>query len=84
MEDRYSYKPHLQMRKTEIGPLDQSHLKNAVGCSRSTTPLPRNPLPRRVDSGRKNRLSFPWFGMDIGGTLVTWVYFETRHGGSFL
>uniref|UniRef100_UPI003AAFC1C6 pantothenate kinase 1-like n=1 Tax=Centroberyx gerrardi TaxID=166262 RepID=UPI003AAFC1C6 len=29
-----------------------------------------------MDSGRKNRPPFPWFGMDIGGTLVKLVYFE--------
>nr|XP_060624736.1 pantothenate kinase 1 isoform X1 [Anolis sagrei ordinatus] len=33
---------------------------------------------RRVDSGRKNRPPFPWFGMDIGGTLVKLVYFEPK------
>ncbi|XP_042316463.1 pantothenate kinase 1 isoform X2 [Sceloporus undulatus] len=37
-------------------------------------PRPR----RRVDSGRKNRPPFPWFGMDIGGTLVKLVYFEPK------
>ncbi|CAL8306486.1 unnamed protein product [Boreogadus saida] len=31
---------------------------------------------RRTDSCRKNRPPFPWFGMDIGGTLVKLVYFE--------
>ncbi|KAJ7324166.1 hypothetical protein JRQ81_017186 [Phrynocephalus forsythii] len=33
---------------------------------------------RRMDSGRKNRPPFPWFGMDIGGTLVKLVYFEPK------
>ncbi|XP_075047457.1 pantothenate kinase 2, mitochondrial isoform X1 [Mixophyes fleayi] len=32
----------------------------------------------RLDSLRKNRPPFPWFGLDIGGTLVKLVYFEPR------
>ncbi|XP_063040151.1 pantothenate kinase 2, mitochondrial-like [Engraulis encrasicolus] len=31
---------------------------------------------QRMDSLKKNRPPFPWFGMDIGGTLVKLVYFE--------
>ncbi|XP_051837575.1 pantothenate kinase 1 isoform X2 [Antechinus flavipes] len=47
------------------------------------TPLHDSPakkcrLRRRMDSGRKNRPPFPWFGMDIGGTLVKLVYFEPK------
>ncbi|XP_004583428.2 pantothenate kinase 1 isoform X1 [Ochotona princeps] len=48
-------------------------------------PLPQHDSPakkcrlrRRIDSGRKNRPPFPWFGMDIGGTLVKLVYFEPK------
>ncbi|KAG9469781.1 hypothetical protein GDO78_019680 [Eleutherodactylus coqui] len=40
-----------------------------------------NSVPRarpRLDSLRKNRPPFPWFGLDIGGTLVKLVYFEPR------
>ncbi|XP_036429850.1 pantothenate kinase 2, mitochondrial isoform X1 [Colossoma macropomum] len=33
---------------------------------------------QRTDSLRKNRPPFPWFGMDIGGTLVKLVYFEPK------
>nr|XP_023651784.1 pantothenate kinase 3-like isoform X2 [Paramormyrops kingsleyae] len=31
-----------------------------------------------ADSPRKSRPPFPWFGMDIGGTLVKLVYFEPK------
>ncbi|XP_029465701.1 pantothenate kinase 1 isoform X2 [Rhinatrema bivittatum] len=33
---------------------------------------------RRMDSAKKHRPPFPWFGMDIGGTLVKLVYFEPK------
>ncbi|XP_075420069.1 pantothenate kinase 2, mitochondrial isoform X2 [Tenrec ecaudatus] len=33
---------------------------------------------QRVESLRKNRPLFPWFGLDIGGTLVKLVYFEPK------
>ncbi|TSW48770.1 Pantothenate kinase 3 [Bagarius yarrelli] len=33
---------------------------------------------QRIDSLKKNRPPFPWFGMDIGGTLVKLVYFEPK------
>ncbi|XP_035465575.1 pantothenate kinase 2, mitochondrial [Scophthalmus maximus] len=33
---------------------------------------------RRSDSVKKTRPPFPWFGMDIGGTLVKLVYFEPK------
>ncbi|XP_012367444.2 pantothenate kinase 2, mitochondrial isoform X2 [Nomascus leucogenys] len=32
----------------------------------------------RVESLRKKRPLFPWFGLDIGGTLVKLVYFEPK------
>ncbi|XP_040915978.1 pantothenate kinase 2, mitochondrial isoform X2 [Toxotes jaculatrix] len=32
----------------------------------------------RTDSVKKTRPPFPWFGMDIGGTLVKLVYFEPK------
>ncbi|CAJ1074620.1 pantothenate kinase 2%2C mitochondrial isoform X2 [Xyrichtys novacula] len=32
----------------------------------------------RRDSVKKTRPPFPWFGMDIGGTLVKLVYFEPK------
>nr|KAF6472044.1 pantothenate kinase 2 [Molossus molossus] len=33
---------------------------------------------QRVESLKKNRPLFPWFGLDIGGTLVKLVYFEPK------
>ncbi|XP_078534822.1 pantothenate kinase 2, mitochondrial isoform X3 [Lissotriton helveticus] len=33
---------------------------------------------QRLDSLKKNRPLFPWFGLDIGGTLVKLVYFEPK------
>ncbi|KAH0615746.1 hypothetical protein JD844_026159 [Phrynosoma platyrhinos] len=35
-------------------------------------------LRSRIDSFLKNRPPFPWFGLDIGGTLVKLVYFEPK------
>ncbi|ELW66693.1 Pantothenate kinase 1 [Tupaia chinensis] len=42
------------------------------------SPAKKCRLRRRMDSGRRNRPPFPWFGMDIGGTLVKLVYFEPK------
>ncbi|KPP63538.1 pantothenate kinase 1-like, partial [Scleropages formosus] len=42
------------------------------------SPAKRSRLRRRTESVRKNRPPFPWFGMDIGGTLVKLVYFEPK------
>lgn len=42
------------------------------------SPAKKCRLRRRTDSGKKNRPPFPWFGMDIGGTLVKLVYFEPK------
>ncbi|KAJ3608177.1 hypothetical protein NHX12_025227 [Muraenolepis orangiensis] len=52
-----------------------------TGGSRSSSECcdeeePRLRVRRRTDSCRKNRPPFPWFGMDVGGTLVKLVYFE--------
>ncbi|XP_051968859.1 pantothenate kinase 3-like [Xyrauchen texanus] len=52
--------------------LHQDHVHN------NGSPAKRCRLRRRVDSGKKNRPPFPWFGMDIGGTLVKLVYFEPK------
>ncbi|KAJ6658603.1 hypothetical protein lerEdw1_019991 [Lerista edwardsae] len=35
-------------------------------------------LRPRLDSQRRSRPPFPWFGLDIGGTLVKLVYFEPK------
>ncbi|XP_029449411.1 pantothenate kinase 2, mitochondrial isoform X2 [Rhinatrema bivittatum] len=41
--------------------------------------LPSVPRARQwFESLRKNRPPFPWFGLDIGGTLVKLVYFEPK------
>ncbi|XP_077057304.1 pantothenate kinase 1 isoform X1 [Siphateles boraxobius] len=48
------------------------------GVHNNGSPAKRCRLRRRVDSGKKNRPPFPWFGMDIGGTLVKLVYFEPK------
>ncbi|XP_044069601.1 pantothenate kinase 1a isoform X2 [Siniperca chuatsi] len=40
------------------------------------SPAKRCRLRRRTESVRRSRPPFPWFGMDIGGTLVKLVYFE--------
>ncbi|MGH0152649.1 UNVERIFIED_CONTAM: hypothetical protein FKN15_043530 [Acipenser sinensis] len=42
------------------------------------SPAKKCRIRRRMDSGKKNRPPFPWFGMDIGGTLVKLVYFEPK------
>eukprot|EP00063_Salmo_salar_P038677 XP_014013512.1 PREDICTED: pantothenate kinase 1-like isoform X6 [Salmo salar] len=43
-----------------------------------SSPAKRCRLRRRVESVKRNRPPFPWFGMDIGGTLVKLVYFEPK------
>ncbi|XP_064780495.1 pantothenate kinase 1a isoform X6 [Oncorhynchus masou masou] len=43
-----------------------------------SSPAKRCRLRRRVESLKRNRPPFPWFGMDIGGTLVKLVYFEPK------
>ncbi|KAM4599929.1 pantothenate kinase 1a isoform 1-T1 [Fundulus diaphanus] len=40
------------------------------------SPAKRCRLRRRSESVKRNRPPFPWFGMDIGGSLVKLVYFE--------
>ncbi|KAK7902106.1 hypothetical protein WMY93_018875 [Mugilogobius chulae] len=54
--------------------LHQLHRGDEPDCSGS--PAKRSRLRRRTESVRRNRPPFPWFGMDIGGTLVKLVYFE--------
>ncbi|XP_056658699.1 pantothenate kinase 1 isoform X2 [Monodelphis domestica] len=58
-------RPQTQLQPDGLPPLHDSPAKK---CR----------LRRRMDSGRKNRPPFPWFGMDIGGTLVKLVYFEPK------
>ncbi|XP_063076736.1 pantothenate kinase 3-like isoform X1 [Engraulis encrasicolus] len=54
------------------------HLHHHTDVHNNGSPAKRCRLRRRMDSGRKNRPPFPWFGMDIGGTLVKLVYFEPK------
>nr|XP_020459875.1 pantothenate kinase 3-like isoform X1 [Monopterus albus] len=49
-----------------------------AGRATSDRQMPSSTARRRSDSVRKTRPPFPWFGMDIGGTLVKLVYFEPR------
>ncbi|XP_060943892.1 pantothenate kinase 1a isoform X1 [Limanda limanda] len=50
------------------------HRGEEAECNGS--PAKRCRLRRRTESVRRSRPPFPWFGMDIGGTLVKLVYFE--------
>uniref|UniRef100_A0A8D3BCY9 Pantothenate kinase 3 n=1 Tax=Scophthalmus maximus TaxID=52904 RepID=A0A8D3BCY9_SCOMX len=50
------------------------HRGDDAECNGS--PAKRCRLRRRTESVRRSRPPFPWFGMDIGGTLVKLVYFE--------
>ncbi|XP_002718546.1 pantothenate kinase 1 isoform X1 [Oryctolagus cuniculus] len=55
-----------------------SELQTQPPLPHHDSPAKKCRLRRRMDSGRKNRPPFPWFGMDIGGTLVKLVYFEPK------
>ncbi|KAM3834652.1 pantothenate kinase 1 isoform 1-T1 [Vipera latastei] len=52
--------------------------RSELPLSSHDSPTKKSRARRRMDSGRKNRPPFPWFGMDIGGTLVKLVYFEPK------
>ncbi|XP_039856267.1 pantothenate kinase 1a isoform X1 [Simochromis diagramma] len=52
------------------------HLHRGDDAECNGSPAKRCRLRRRTESVRKHRPPFPWFGMDIGGTLVKLVYFE--------
>ncbi|KAM4607845.1 pantothenate kinase 1a [Polymixia lowei] len=52
------------------------HLHQHDDAECNGSPAKRCRLRRRAESLRRNRPPFPWFGMDIGGTLVKLVYFE--------
>ncbi|XP_078462480.1 pantothenate kinase 3-like isoform X2 [Lampetra planeri] len=47
-------------------------------CSPSKIPRCCAATRKRLDSLRRGRPPFPWFGLDIGGTLVKLVYFEPK------
>lgn len=67
-------------------PVQQQRLRRSSGGAGDSqhhpqshdSPAKKCKLRRRLDSARKNRPPFPWFGMDIGGTLVKLVYFEPK------
>ncbi|XP_033890344.2 pantothenate kinase 3-like isoform X1 [Acipenser ruthenus] len=48
------------------------------GCAPRDRLASNSRTRQRIDSLKKNRPPFPWFGMDIGGTLVKLVYFEPK------
>ncbi|TRY58598.1 hypothetical protein DNTS_015179 [Danionella cerebrum] len=52
----------------------------AAGCCalKERSVSKSTPVIQRLDSTKKSRPPFPWFGMDIGGTLVKLVYFEPK------
>ncbi|TKS85947.1 Pantothenate kinase 1 [Collichthys lucidus] len=52
------------------------HLHRGDDAECNGSPAKRCRLRRRTESVRRSRPPFPWFGMDIGGTLVKLVYFE--------
>ncbi|XP_031171770.1 pantothenate kinase 1a isoform X2 [Sander lucioperca] len=52
------------------------HLHRGDDAECNGSPAKRCRLRRRTESLRRSRPPFPWFGMDIGGTLVKLVYFE--------
>nr|XP_029511468.1 pantothenate kinase 1-like [Oncorhynchus nerka] len=54
------------------------HLQPDHVEANGSSPAKRCRLRRRVESVKRNRPPFPWFGMDIGGTLVKLVYFEPK------
>ncbi|KAK5882712.1 hypothetical protein CesoFtcFv8_021269 [Champsocephalus esox] len=52
------------------------HLHRGEDAECNGSPAKRCRLRKRTESVRRSRPPFPWFGMDIGGTLVKLVYFE--------
>uniref|UniRef100_A0A146ZP36 pantothenate kinase n=2 Tax=Cyprinodontoidei TaxID=8087 RepID=A0A146ZP36_FUNHE len=58
------------------GALEMHHLQRGEEKECNGSPAKRCRLRRRSESVKRNRPPFPWFGMDIGGSLVKLVYFE--------
>ncbi|CAL8302726.1 unnamed protein product [Boreogadus saida] len=82
-EDETPTKP-LRSAREEMTPDDPADepaggtaTTGAPGASSRGASLHR-PGTTRSDSLRRSRPPFPWFGMDIGGTLVKLVYFEPK------
>ncbi|XP_073541632.1 pantothenate kinase 1 isoform X1 [Phyllobates terribilis] len=73
-------------------PPDPLHQRSPPDPLHQGSPAKKSRIRRRLDSGRRSRplayelfryngrpiTPFPWFGMDIGGTLVKLVYFEPK------
>ena len=53
-----------------------SNNSNTNASSSDSTTQPTNTNRRRRYSSKSKKQPFPWFGLDIGGTLVKLVYFE--------
>ncbi|XP_075787099.1 LOW QUALITY PROTEIN: pantothenate kinase 2, mitochondrial [Pelodiscus sinensis] len=76
-----------ERRRREPPPLLPSWRRRSSGGAGAEADSGAGPHPRerggsvsrqRRDSLRKSRPLFPWFGLDIGGTLVKLVYFEPK------
>ncbi|KAG7511378.1 pantothenate kinase 3-like isoform X1 [Solea senegalensis] len=61
-----------------LGSEPHNEAATAAGRATSDRPTSNSTTRRRCDSVKKTRPPFPWFGMDIGGTLVKLVYFEPK------
>ncbi|XP_032087384.1 pantothenate kinase 1 isoform X3 [Thamnophis elegans] len=68
---------HNGFHAPPAGYAEASHPLHLLSSSHDS-PTKKSRARRRMDSGRKHRPPFPWFGMDIGGTLVKLVYFEPK------
>ncbi|XP_014845128.1 PREDICTED: pantothenate kinase 2, mitochondrial isoform X1 [Poecilia mexicana] len=56
----------------------QNEAAESAGRATSERRTSNSTAWHRRDSFKKTRPPFPWFGMDIGGTLVKLVYFEPK------
>ncbi|KAI5606792.1 pantothenate kinase 2, mitochondrial, partial [Silurus asotus] len=61
-----------------VATADQERSPGGGGVPKERQVSNSSSVRQRIDSQRKNRPPFPWFGMDIGGTLVKLVYFEPK------
>ncbi|KAM4723421.1 pantothenate kinase 2, mitochondrial [Anableps anableps] len=56
----------------------QNEASTSAGRATCERRMSNSSARHRRDSVKKTRPPFPWFGMDIGGTLVKLVYFEPK------
>nr|XP_020513311.1 pantothenate kinase 3-like isoform X2 [Labrus bergylta] len=68
--------PTKQPRSDKEKPSDEASA--SAGRAASDRRTSNSTARLRSDSVKKTRPPFPWFGMDIGGTLVKLVYFEPK------